>query len=156
MPQQDAYLTHEGLEQLTRELEYFKAVRRQEVATRIQRSKEISGTVDNADYEEAKNEQAFVEGRILTLENMVARAVLIPDHAISNEEVAVGAKVTMMNPRGEQEQYTIVGSAEADPAKGRISTMSPIGRVLIGKRIGDEAEAMVPSGTIKFKVVAIE
>ena len=156
MPQQDTYLTHEGLDQVARELQYFKAVRRQEVAARIHRSKEISGTVDNADYEEAKNDQAFVEGRILTLENMIARAVLIPEHAISNEEVSVGAKVTMVNPKGEQEQYTIVGSAEADPAKGRISNMSPIGRVLIGKKIGDEAEATVPSGTIKFKVVAIE
>jgi transcription elongation factor GreA len=152
---QPTYLTPERLEGLKAELEELRTVRRQEVATRIQQAKELGGTVDNASYEEAKNEQAFIEGRILTLENLVKNAVLIKGHKKSNV-VEVGSKVTIEADKGKREQYHIVGSTEADPAQGRISNVSPIGKTLLGKKVGDVSEVVVPAGRIRLKVVKIE
>jgi transcription elongation factor GreA len=153
---QRAYLTPEGLDKLEKELEHLRVVRRQEVASRIQRANEIGGTVDNAEYDEAKNEQAFIEGRILTLENIINNAILIKDEERSTGVVKVGSKVTVHTERGTDEAYTIVGSTEADPSQGRVSNVSPLGKALLGKRSGEVAEVRAPSGRIKFRIKKIE
>jgi len=143
---QRAYLTPEGLEKLEKELEQLRVVRRQEVAARIQRANEIGGTVDNAEYDEAKNEQAFIEGRILTLENIINNAILIKDDERPTGVVKVGSKVTVHTEKGTDEAYTIVGSTEADPSQGKVSNVSPLGKALLGKRSGEVAEVRAPSG----------
>src|SRR5688500_9968072 len=120
-------LTKDGLAKLEEELEHLKAVRRPEVARRIQEAKELASPQNNPEYEDAKNEQAFVEGRILTLEQLIQNAVLIDeDGAHHANSVQLGSTVTVHNDKGQEEQYTIVGSAEADPKVGRISNESPV------------------------------
>ena len=152
---QPSYLTAEGLANLKAESEELRTHRRQAVAERIQKAKEIGGTVDNADYEEAKNEQAFIEGRILTLNNLINSAVIISEQTEPSDVVRIGSKVTVINQKGGQDQYAIIGSAEADPARGKISNESPIGKALLGKRVGDVAEVRVPAGKIKLEVLEI-
>lgn len=155
MPER-TYLTAEGLAKLEAELEYLRTVRRQEVAARIQRATEIGGTVDNAEYDEAKNEQAFIEGRILTLENIINNAIIIPEKPKNSGVVQVGSTVTVLTEKNKKEKFIIVGSTETDPSKGKISNVSPIGKALLGKRVGEEAEVRVPAGKIRFKVVSID
>ena len=157
MAQEETYLTSEGLHSLEEELEHLRSARRPEVAERIQQAKEIGGTVDNAEYEEAKNEQAFVEGRILTLESMLKTAVIIPDHKKAPTEVVeMGSIVTVLLANtGKREAYTIVGSTESAPAGGRISNESPVGKALLGKRAGDEVEVRVPAGTQRLTIVTV-
>lgn len=156
MTQRETFLTPEGLSKLEAELDFLRSVRRQEVAQRIQKAKGLGGTVDNADYEEAKNEQAFVEGRILTLENMIKKAVLIPDDRRPSEKVELGSVVTVVDPQGRRRTYTIVGSTEADPSQGRISNESPVGKALLGHKVDEEAEVSTPSGIARFSVVKID
>ena len=153
---QPSYLSAEGLTSLKSELEELRTMRRQIVAERIQKAKEIGGTVDNAEYEEAKNEQAFIEGRIRTLDGLINKAVIISEDAGPLDVVHVGSKVTVINQKGKKDQYTIMGSTEADPAQGRISNVSPIGKALLGKRVGDVAEVKVPAGNIKLEVAKIQ
>ena len=153
---QPTYLSREGLEKLQEELEYLRTVRRQDVAESIQQSRERGGTVSNAEYEEAKNESAFTEGRIRTLDNLINNAVIIEETQEARETVEVGAKVTVQNQDGKTYQYTITGSAEADPSRGKISNVSPIGRSLLGKRLNEVTEANVPSGKIKLEIISIE
>jgi transcription elongation factor GreA len=153
---QRAYLTPQGLDKLEKELEHLRVVRRQEVASRIQRANEIGGTVDNAEYDEAKNEQAFIEGRILTLENIINNAILIKDGERPTGVVKVGSKVTVHTEKGADEVYAIVGSTEADPSHGSVSNVSPLGKALLGKRTGEVAEVRAPSGRIKFRIKKIE
>jgi transcription elongation factor GreA len=155
MPQ-PIYLTREGLEKLQAELEHLRTVRRHEVAGSIQQSRERGGTVSNAEYEEARNELAFTEGRIQTLDNMVNNAIIIEDNRNAADAVEVGAKVTVQNQEGKSYQYTITGSAEADPSQGTISNVSPIGRSLLGKKVGEITEVSAPSGKIKLEILAIE
>jgi transcription elongation factor GreA len=152
---QPAYLTRQGLTALKAELEELRTHRRQAVAERIQKAKEIGGTVDNAEYDEAKNEQAFIEGRILTLDNLINNAVIISEKAGPEGVVHIGSVVTVVNPDGKKGRYTIIGSAEADPAHGKISNVSPIGKALLGKRVGDVAEVNAPAGKLKLEVVEI-
>jgi len=156
MAQKETFLTPEGLEKLKAELENLEAVRRPQVAEQIHRAKELGGTVDNAEYDDAKNEQAFVEGRILTLESMIKSATLIKEGKSPSSFVKLGSKVRVRNQDGEEEHYTIVGSAEASPSEGRISNESPVGSALLGKRVGDDVEAEAPAGTLKLKLIAIE
>jgi transcription elongation factor GreA len=156
MPQKDVYLTAEGLEKLKTELEHLLNVRRPQVAEQIHRAKELGGTVDNAEYDDAKNEQAFVEGRILTLEKMIRNAMMIEDEKTPSGQVGLGSKVTVRNPDGEDEYYTVVGSAEADPGESRISNESPVGSALMGKKVGNVVEVQTPAGSVKLKVVKIE
>jgi transcription elongation factor GreA len=155
MPQ-PIYLTREGLEKLQAELEHLRTVRRHEVAGSIQQSRERGGTVSNAEYEEARNELAFTEGRIQTLDNMVNNALIIEENRSAADAVEVGAKVTVQNQEGKSYQYTITGSAEADPSQGTISNVSPIGRSLLGKKVGEITEVSAPSGKIKLEILAIE
>ena len=154
MPQPN-YVTVEGLVNLKTELEELRTSRRLIVAERIQKAKEIGGTVDNAEYDEAKNEQAFIEGRILTLDNLINNAVVISEKPGPSDMVRIGSKVTVVNEKGRKGKYIIIGSTEADPAQGRISNVSPIGKALLGKRVGDVTEVRVPAGKIKLEVVAI-
>ncbi len=156
MERRETFLTAGGLSKLEGELDHLRAVRRQEVAQRIQRAKEIGGTVDNADYEEAKNEQAFIEGRVLTLENMIKSAVVIPEDRAPSDKVEVGSAVTVVNPQGKTQTYHIVGSTEADPSQGMISNESPVGSALLGHKVGDEAEVTTPAGTIKLSLVKVD
>ena len=128
---QPAYLTKEGLERLTEERDHLFTVRRHDVAERIQRAKEMGGTVDNAEYEEAKNDQAYIEGRILTLDSLIRNARII-EKDTSSDVVHIGSTVQVEDSRGRKSKYKIIGSAEADPSQGSISNVSPIGKALLG------------------------
>ena len=159
MASRSTYLTPDGLHELEQELEQLRSVRRQEAAERIQEAKEV-GELDNAEYEEAKNEQAFVEGRIQELEMMIHDAVIIPDHrrrrGAKSAVVEVGSIVKVQAVASKRsDTYTIVGSAESAPAEGRISNESPLGSALLGKKAGDVVEFTVPAGTQKIKVVSV-
>jgi len=147
-------LTKEGLARLQRELDYLINVRRAEVAQRIHDAKEMVGAQNTPEYEDARNEQAFVEGRILTLETIIQNAVVI-EEAHDHQRVNLGSTVTVQNHKGEVETYTIVGSAEADPKSHRISNESPVGQALLGKSVGDEVQVNAPAGTLRWTIVRI-
>jgi transcription elongation factor GreA len=149
------YLTREGLEKLKAELEHLRTVRRSDVAERIHESRERGGTVGNAEYEDAKNELAFTEGRILTLDNIINNAIIIEEGRGASDTVQVGSKVQVKHQDGKIFEYTITGSTEAAPSQGRISNVSPIGKSLLGKKVGEVAEVNVPSGRIKLEIVSI-
>ena len=148
-----SYLSREGLGKLRLELEEMTNVRRAEVAARIHDAKEHGDLSENAEYEDAKNEQAFVEGRIQALEALIKNATII-DENHSTEHVQVGSTVKVESPDG-AEEFTIVGSAEAAPREGRISNESPVGRALLGKRKGEKVLVRVPAGDFTYKIVNI-
>ena len=149
------YLTSDGLKKLQEELDYLLNTRRPEVARLIGEAKADGDVAENAGYEEAKNTQAFVEGRILTLKNLLANAVVIHEGA-SNGIVDVGSTVTIRDVHhGDHETYTIVGSTEVDPINGRISLRSPIGRALMGRQKGDRVNVETPDGVLRFEILKI-
>lgn len=149
------YLTAEGIKKLQEELEYLTNVRRPEIARQIAEAKADGDVSENAGYDEAKNAQAFNEGRILTLKNILANAVMIRENN-SKEVVDVGCKVSIRDMEyGDQETYTIVGSTEVDPGNGRISFKSPIGRALMGHRIGEIVAVQTPGGNVEFEIISI-
>jgi transcription elongation factor GreA len=153
------FLTREGLKKLEEELNYLRTVRRAEVAERLHDAQEDGELIENAEYEDAKNEQAFVEGKILTLEALLSNAVIIKDKdkAAHGGVVAIGSRVTVKeNGGGRPEVYELVGAAEADPKQGRISNESPLGKALLGRKVGDEVKVNAPAGTLSFRVAAIE
>ncbi len=154
MAQKKFLVTKEGLAKLQAELQQLTTVRRAEVAQKIKRAREVGGSENNAKYEDAKNEQSFVEGRILMLENIVKNAVIIESPAVPGV-VELGDKVLVQNQDGKIEQYTIVGSTEANPLEGRISNESPVGRALLGKKIGDEIEVRTPGGVLKLLIMDV-
>ena len=154
MQEKVVYLTPEGKERFAAELRELQTVRRHEVEERIRRAKEFSDTVDNAEYDEAKTEQAFVEGRIQDLERMLSSARMI-DEPTQADYVRMGSHVTVIDGDGEEQTFYVVGSQEADPRKGQISNESPIGRALIGKRAGDEVTVVAPAGAFTLKILAI-
>ncbi len=149
MPEKEVILTPEGLRNLETELEYLRTTKRREVAARIKQAIEFGDITDNSEYEDAKNEQAFVEGRVALLEKMLRNAVVI------SEPTGNGDSVLRDLENGEDEEYTIVGSAEANPSKKRISNESPVGRAVLGKNAGSIVEVTVPLGTIRYQVVHI-
>ncbi|MBI4334356.1 MAG: transcription elongation factor GreA [Chloroflexi bacterium] len=155
MAQKEVYLTQQGLSRMEAELQTLLSVRRPDVAAKIQRAKELGGTDNNAEYEEAKNEQAFIEGHIMRLEQMIQRAKLIPNECQKAGAVTLGCTVKVRHPDGSQEQYTIVGKEEADPTNGRISNESPVGKALMGKKKGETVEVPVPAGKIKLKILEV-
>jgi len=155
MPTKSVPLTKEGLEKLQKELEHLLTVRRAELAQRIHDAKELVGAQNTPEYEDARNEQAFVEGRILELENVIQNAVII-EEAHDRQRVSLGATVTVLNHKGQREQYTIVGSAEADPKAGKISNESPVGAALLGKAVGDEVLVNAPAGTLRWTIIQID
>ena len=154
MGQKKILITKGGLAKLQSELDYLLSVRRQEVAGKIKRAREMGGTENNAEYEDAKNDQAFVEGRILMLENIVKNAAVIASPALPGV-VEMGDKVLIQNQDGKIEQFTIVGSAEANPVEGKISNESPVGKALLGKKIGDEIEVSTPAGLLKLMIMDV-
>ncbi len=155
MSHKPVYLTAEGLQKLQKELDYYKTVRRAEVASRIHSAKEEGDISENAEYEDAKNEQAFVEGRIRTLEQLLNNAVIIEENG-PTDQVVLGSKVTVVEEGGEAtETFQIVGSAEADPANGRISNESPFGKALLGRKAGETVEVVSPSGVRHVHIVAL-
>jgi transcription elongation factor GreA len=151
-------LTREGHERLLRELEELRTVRRKEVADRIHAAKELAATQNDAEYEDAKNAQAFVEGQIQELEAMLTNAVIIDEEQAHNaKNVQLGSRVTVLHEDdGREQHFTIVGPAEANPHEGRISHESPVGRALIGRRKNEKVEVSVPSGIQKLKVLKVE
>jgi len=155
MQEKVVYLTSEGKQRFAAELRELQTGRRHEVEERIRRAKEFSDTVDNAEYDEAKTEQSFVEGRIQELERMLAAAKLIEAPATKADYVRMGSHIKVVDPEGEEETYYLVGSHEADPRKGLISNESPIGRSLIGKRVGDEVTVVAPAGAFNLKILDI-
>lgn len=156
MSEKKVFLTPEGLAKLESELEYLRTVRRPAVADKIHRAKELGGTANNAEYDDAKNEQAFVEGRILTLERMIQNATIIEAEEFPSNFVKIGSKVTVRSQDGEEEHYAIVGSAEADPSEGKISNESPVGQALLGKQVGEKVQVRVPAGVVTLTVTKIE
>lgn len=157
MANKETLLTLEGVEKLEKELEYLKTVKRREIAAKIKQALAFGDLSENAEYDEAKNEQAFVEGRISTLENMLRNAKVIDEDEIDTKNVTIGSIVVLEDAgTGEEEEYTIVGSAEADPFKHKISNESPVGKALLGKSKGDVVEINVPDGVIKYRVVDIK
>ncbi len=156
MAEKEVILTPSGLEKFERELEHLKTVKRREVADRIKQSREFGDISENSEYENAKNEQAFIEGRILTLEKMLRSARLIDDGSVSTEQVDVGSKVTLKEVQsGDVVQYHIVGSAEANPNERRISNESPVGKALLGKPPGSLVEVNVPAGVLRYEILGI-
>jgi transcription elongation factor GreA len=149
------YLTPEGKQRFTAELHELQTVRRHQVEEQIRRAKEFADTVDNAEYDEAKQEQAFVEGRIQELERLLSQAKVIEEPATKADYVRMGSHIKVCDAEGEEESYYLVGSHEADPRHGLISNESPIGRALIGKRVGDEVTVVAPAGSFNLKIVEI-
>ena len=147
------YISKDGLEKLRAEHDEMVSVRRPEIAQRIHDAKEHGDLSENAEYEDAKNEQAFVEGRIQTLESMIKNATLIDEHH-STDHVQIGSTVSVDSDDGAQ-SFMIVGSAEAKPADGRISNESPVGRALLGRKKGDKVVVKVPAGDFAYTIVEI-
>lgn len=154
MSEQVVYLTHEGYEKLQSELDHLRKVRRQEVARRLHDALAEGDLLENAELEAARNEQAFVEGRILDLERMLGSAEII-EAAQSGEVVSLGSRVTIVEGDYPPETYHIIDSVEADPNEGKISFKSPIGKALMGHRVGDEVKVNAPDGVLIFRVVEI-
>jgi transcription elongation factor GreA len=149
------YLTLEGKLKLEAELEDLKTNKRRELAERLNFAIKQGDLSENADYITAKEEQAFLEGRIRTVENMLRHVTIIEEQ--SGGEVRLGSRVKVLEAGiDEDELFSIVGAAEANPLEGKISNESPLGKALLGKHIGDEVEVEAPNGRIKFKIVEIE
>jgi len=156
MTEQTTFLTSEGLRKLEEELEHLRTVRRQAVAQRLRAVLEKEQDIlENAEYEDAKNEQAFVEGRILTLETILKNVVIIEEGGPA-DRVGIGNRVTVAEEEEEPETYHIVGYAEADPKMGRISNQSPLGQALLGHRVGEDVIVNAPDGILRFRIIAIE
>ena len=152
----DIFFTPEGLEKIENEIEYLKTVRRKEVAERIKVALGYGDLSENSEYDEAKNEQAYVEERIAKLEMMARNAKVIDEKDLNHDMVNVGSTVVVKDlDSGDEDEYTIVGAAEADPVSGKISNESPVGAGLIGLKVGDITEIEIPDGIIKYKVCAI-
>lgn len=149
-------MTYEGVKKLEEELEYLKTVKRKEITEKIKVALGYGDLSENSEYDEAKNDQAFTEGKIMQLENMLKNAVVVDESEIPKDKVSVGIKVKVMDYEFDEEvEYTIVGSAEADPMNFKISNESPVGSALIGKKVGDVVEVTVPSGISKFEILEI-
>ena len=147
------YLTQQGLKKLKEELNDLKTTKRKEVAYRIQQAKEFGDLSENAEYQEAKNEQAFMEGRIAELNYMLKNAIIIKETK-STGIVKIGSKIKIRNGKAVKE-YKIVGHEEADPTNGLISHESPIGKAFLGKQRGEIVEIQVPKGVIKYEIIEI-
>ncbi|MGI6308444.1 MAG: transcription elongation factor GreA [Dethiobacteria bacterium] len=157
MSPKEVVLTQDGLKKLEEELAYLKSVKRREVAHRIKTAISFGDLSDNSEYEDAKNEQAFLEGRIITLEKMLRNARLIGSDEISKEEVGFGSRVLLKDFENDEElEFTIVGSAESDPFNNKISNESPVGQSIFGKPVGATVEVKTPAGMIKYKILEIK
>ncbi|WP_102026942.1 transcription elongation factor GreA [Salirhabdus sp. Marseille-P4669] len=151
------YMTEEGKQKLEKELHFLKTERRQEVVERIKVARSFGDLSENSEYDAAKDEQAFVESRIAQLEKMIRNAVIIESDNQNSNVVQLGKSVTFQElPDGDEETYTIVGSAEADPFEGKISNDSPMAKSLLGHEIGEEVAVMTPGGEINVKIIKVD
>lgn len=155
MNKRQTFLTSGGYEKLEQELGHLRTVRRQQVARRLHEALEEGEILENAELEDARNEQAFVEGRILTLETMLRYAVIIEEKG-PRETVGLGSRVTVAEGTAPLETYHIVGSAEANPINGLISNESPLGQALMGRKVGEAASVNAPDGVLVFEIVSIQ
>ena len=151
------FLTKEGFQKLQEELDYLHTVKRQEVAARLHEAMEGGELIENAEYEAAKNEQAFVEGRIQELDLLLATAQIIEENGKGkkHEYIQVGSKVTIKEGNFEAETFTIVGAAEANPREGKISNESPIGKAILNHKLGDTVKVETPGGTYNVKIIKV-
>lgn len=150
------FVTEEGLKKLEEEVDYLRRVTRKEVSGRIKEALSFGDISENAEYDQAKNEQAQVEEKIAKIEDMISRAKVINEDDLSADIVSIGSKVIVNDMEFDEEMtYTIVGSAEADPYSGKISNVSPLGSALIERKIGDIVDVQVPDGTIKYEILEI-
>jgi transcription elongation factor GreA len=149
------FLTQEGFQKLQEELDHLRTTKRMEVAARLHEAMEGGELIENAEYEAAKNEQAFVEGRIQELDVLLATAQIIEKNgkAKKSDAIQVGSKVTIKEGNFEPETFTIVGAAEANPREGKISNESPIGKAIIGHHVGDAVKVETPGGTYNVKII---
>ncbi len=155
-PDKETVLTQEGLQKLIAELEHLRNIRRAEVANRIREALEFGDAWENPEYEAAKTEQAFVEGRIAELENLVRSARVIDESLVPGDVVTLGSWVRLRDLATEDEfEYCIVGSAEADPFKNRISNQSPVAQAMLGHRVGERVRAQVPAGTVEYEILSV-
>jgi transcription elongation factor GreA len=152
----EVVLTEEGLRRLQEEVNYLSTVKREEVAERIRASREFGDITENSEYDDAKNEQALLEHRISMLQEKLRRARVIKDSEIDTEKVNIGNTVTLLDKdANEVRVYTLVGSAEADPAQGKLSNESPVGQAILGKKVGDVVTVPVPRGVLRYEILAI-
>ena len=157
MNEKEIILTAEGLSKLQNELDELKSVHRREVNDRIRQAKEYGDLSENAEYEDAKQEQAFIEGRILKLEAMIRNSRIIDESEYAADEVHLGATVKVKDLKNNDTyEFNIVGSAEADPSNQRISNESPLGRALIGHKKGETVDVSTPRGVVKYKIDSIK
>lgn len=156
MSEQEVLLTVEGKEELEKKLEYLKTQKRYEISEQIKEARAFGDISENAEYDEAKNEQARIEGEILQIENKLRHAKVVKDDEISTDVISVGTNVTVLDVElKEKMELSIVGSTEADPYKGKMSNESPVGKALIGRKKGETIKVETPAGDIKFKILAI-
>lgn len=156
MVERQVFLTPEGLVKLENELDELRTVKRREVAGRIKVALSFGDISENAEYDQAKNEQAKLEERVIKLENMLRNAILIDEDEITTDKVSIGSKVLVKDLEYDEEmEYTIVGSAEANPYEGKISNESPLGSALLGLQVDDIVEVQVPDGKIEYEVLNI-
>jgi transcription elongation factor GreA len=149
-------VSHEGLKKLQQELEHLKTVKRKEVAQAIQKARAYGDLSENSEYDEAKNEQAEIEGKIASLEATLENAIVLDDSELGTDKVNVGNKVTVHNIDADEDaEYKIVSTAEADPIMGLISDDSPLGKALIGQRKGDSINVETPMGVVKYTITDI-
>ncbi|WP_234117026.1 transcription elongation factor GreA [Clostridium hydrogenum] len=149
-------LTYEGVKKLEEELQYLKTTKRKEITEKIKVALSFGDLSENSEYDEAKNDQAFLEGKIAQIENTLKNAVVIDESELKNDIVSVGSKVKVLDYEFDEEiVFSIVGSAEAEPMENKISNESPVGSALIGKKVGDVVEAEVPDGVNKYKILDI-
>jgi len=152
-----SFLTSEGYQKLQDELDFLRTTKREQIADRLHEAIEGGELLDNAELEAAKNEQAFVEGRIKELEILLATARVVDERTIDKETIQIGNLVVIQEEGSrEKEEYTIVGAAESDPGDGRISNESPLGKALMGKRVGEKVQVDAPAGSYVVKVLKVE
>jgi transcription elongation factor GreA len=151
-----SFLTQEGYRKLQDELEFLRTKKRQEIADRLHEAMEGGELIENAEYEAAKNEQAFVEGRIKELEILLATARIVDERTVSADVIQVGSKVSVQEEGSDPEFYTIVGAAEANPSEGRISNESPLGKALLNHKVGDSVKVDAPAGSFVVKILKVE
>ncbi|GAA0745219.1 transcription elongation factor GreA [Clostridium oceanicum] len=150
-------MTYEGIKKLEDELEYLKTTKRKEITEKIKVALSFGDLSENSEYDEAKNEQAFVEGRIIQISNMLKNATVVDESEIPKDVVSVGTIVRVKDYEfDDEEEYSLVGSAEADPMNNKISNESPVGKGLLGKKVGDIIEIPVPDGVSKYEILEIK
>ncbi len=157
MSEQQVMLTEEGFEKLENELEYLETEKRREVAKRIKVAREFGDISENSEYDDAKNEQAFVEGRIQEIKNMLSNAHVVKDEEVTDKQVNLGTTVMLHDLDSDEKiSYNLVGSAEADPLNNKISNESPIGKAILGHAIGDEVTVETPAGEVDYEIISIK